>query len=192
MKDILYTIAGIFIPFLGTSLGSGLVFFLKNKINEKFHKLMIGFAAGVMIAASVWSLIIPAVEKAEEQGKIAWLPATIGLVLGVIFLLFIGKIARRHESKKNGKKINMLMFSVTLHNIPEGMAVGVCFAGFLQNAGIGLVEAMVLAIGIGVQNIPEGAIISLPLKIEGESKGKSFCLCNSSKKRKKVTAIFEF
>ena len=119
MKDVLYSIAGIFIPFLGTSLGSGLVFFLKNNINEKFQKLMVGFAAGVMIAASVWSLIIPSVEMAEEQGQIAWLPASVGLVLGVVFLLFIGKVAEKYESKKDGKKLNMLMFSVTLHNIPE-------------------------------------------------------------------------
>ena len=176
MKDVLYSIAGIFIPFLGTSLGSGLVFFLKNNINEKFQKLMLGFAAGVMIAASVWSLIIPSVEMAEEQGQIAWLPASVGLVLGVVFLLFIGKVAEKYESKKDGKKLNMLMFSVTLHNIPEGMAVGVCFAGFLQNAGIELFEAMVLAIGIAIQNIPEGAIISMPLKIDGESKKKAFIL----------------
>ncbi len=176
VKDILYSIAGIFIPFLGTSLGSGLVFFLKNNINEKFQKLMVGFAAGVMIAASVWSLIIPSVEMAEKQGEIAWMPAVVGLILGVAFLLFIGKIAERHDNKKDGQKLNMLLFSVTLHNIPEGMAVGVCFAGFLENAGIELFEAMVLAIGIAIQNIPEGAIISMPLKIEGESKKKSFII----------------
>ena len=176
MKDVLYTIAGIFIPFLGTSLGSGLVFFLKNNINEKFQKLMVGFAAGVMIAASVWSLIIPSVEMAEKQGQIAWLPAAVGLILGVAFLLLIGKIAEKYENKKDGKKLNMLLFSVTLHNIPEGMAVGVCFAGFLENAGIELFEAMVLAIGIAIQNIPEGAIISMPLKIEGESKKKAFII----------------
>lgn len=176
MKDILYSIAGIFIPFLGTSLGSGLVIFLKNNINEKFQKLMVGFAAGVMIAASVWSLIIPSVEMAEKQGQIAWAPAAVGLILGVTFLLFIGKIAERHENKNNCQKLNMLLFSVTLHNIPEGMAVGVCFAGFLENVGIELFEAMVLAIGIAIQNIPEGAIISMPLKIEGESKKKSFII----------------
>lgn len=176
MKDVLYSIAGIFIPFLGTSLGSGLVFFLKNNINEKFQKLMVGFAAGVMIAASVWSLIIPAVEMAEKQGQITWLPASVGLILGVAFLLFIGKVAEKYERKNDGKKLNMLIFSVTLHNIPEGMAVGVCFAGFLENAGIELFEAMVLAIGIAIQNIPEGAIISMPLKIEGESKKKAFIL----------------
>ena len=175
MINILYSIAGILIPFAGTSLGSGFVFFLKKNMNEKIQKMTVGFAAGVMIAASIWSLILPSVEMAEEQGKIAWLPATIGILAGVVFLILINKLAEKFETKRNGKKLNMLMLSVTLHNIPEGMAVGVCFAGFLAgNAGIGLLEAMLLAIGIAVQNIPEGAIISMPLKMEGESKGKAF------------------
>lgn len=144
-------------------------------MNEKFQKMTVGFAAGVMIAASVWSLIIPSVEMAEKQGKVSWIPATIGLVLGTLFLIIINKLAENMENKKNGKKMNMLMFSVTLHNIPEGMAVGVCFAGFLSgNAGIGLIEAMLLAIGIAIQNIPEGAIISMPMKMNGESRKKAF------------------
>ena len=175
MNDVLYSIIGILIPFAGTSLGSGLVFFLKKNMNEKFRKMTIGFASGVMIAASVWSLIIPATEMAEEQGKIAWIPAAIGLILGVTFLLVINKLAEKCEKKGNGKKLNMLMLSVTLHNIPEGMAVGVVFAGFLSgNAGIALIEAIILAIGIAIQNIPEGAIIGVPLKMEGKSKGKAF------------------
>lgn len=175
MNSILYSIAGILIPFIGTSLGSSFVFFMRNKMNEKIQKMTIGFAAGVMIAASIWSLILPAVEMAEKQGKIAWIPATVGLVFGVCFLLIINKLAENFESKKNGKKINMLLLSVTLHNIPEGMAVGVCFAGFIAgNAGIGLLEAMLLAIGIAIQNIPEGAIISMPLKMQGVNKGKAF------------------
>lgn len=175
MNNVLYSIAGILIPFAGTSLGSAFVFFLKKNMNEKIQKMIVGFAAGVMIAASVWSLILPSIEMSEEQGKIPWLPATIGLVLGVVFLLIINRIAENFETKKNGKKLNMLLFSVTLHNIPEGMAVGVCFAGFLAgNAGIGLLESMLLAIGIAVQNIPEGAIISMPLRMEGTSKWKAF------------------
>ena len=175
MKNILYSIIGILIPFIGTSFGSGFVFFLKQKMNENFQKMMIGFASGVMIAASVWSLIIPSVEMAENQGMIKWVPATVGLILGIVFLIIINKLAENIENKKNKKKLNMLMFSVTLHNIPEGMAVGVCFAGFLSgNAGIILAEAMALSLGIAIQNIPEGAIISMPLKIEGKSKGKSF------------------
>ena len=175
MNDILYSIAGILIPFIGTSLGSGLVFFMKKEMNEKFRKMTVGFAAGVMIAASVWSLIIPAVEMAESQGIIPWIPAAVGVIFGVVFLLVINKIAEKYETKENGKKLNMLMFSVTLHNIPEGMAVGVVFAGFLAgNAGIALFEALILAIGIAIQNIPEGAIISMPLKMKGESKRKAF------------------
>ena len=175
MKDILYSTLGILIPFAGTSLGSFFVFFLKKNLNENIQKLIVGFAGGVMIAASVWSLIIPSVEMAEKQGKISWIPATIGLFLGVFFLIFINKTAENIQEKKNGKKLNMLLFSITLHNIPEGMAVGVAFAGFLAgNAGIGLIEAMLLAIGIAIQNIPEGAIISMPLKMEGMSKKKAF------------------
>ena len=120
MNNILYSIAGVLIPFVGTSLGSGFVFFMKKNMNEKLQKMTVGFAAGVMIAASVWSLILPSVEMAEKQGKIAWLPATIGILAGVIFLIIINKLAERFEKKRNGKKINMLLFSVTLHNIPEG------------------------------------------------------------------------
>ena len=175
MNDILYSIAGILIPFFGTSFGSSFVFLMKKNLNEKIQKVIVGFAAGVMIAASIWSLILPSVEMAEKQNIISWIPASVGFLLGVIFLLLINKIADNIEKIKNGKKINMLIFSVVLHNIPEGMAVGVGFAGFLSgNAGIDLLEAMLLAIGIGIQNIPEGAIISMPLKMQGENKVKSF------------------
>ena len=175
MENILYSVLGILIPFIGTSFGSGFVFFMKKNMNEKFQKLLIGFAAGVMIAASVWSLIIPSIEMAENQNIISWIPATIGLILGIIFLLVINKFAKNIEKKNNEKKLNMLLFSVTLHNIPEGMAVGVCFAGFLSgNVGITFISAMALSIGIAIQNIPEGAIISMPLKIEGVSKPKAF------------------
>lgn len=175
MEKTLYSIAGILIPFIGTTLGSAFVFFMRKNLNEKFKKITIGFAGGVMIAASVWSLIMPSVEMAEKQGTITWIPATVGLVLGVTFLILINRFAKYFEKNKNGKKINMLIFSVTLHNIPEGMAVGVCFAGFLSgNAGISLFAAMLVAIGIGIQNIPEGAIISMPLKMQGESRKKAF------------------
>ena len=175
MLNVLYSIMGILIPFIGTSLGSSLVFFIKNDISEKVQKVIVGFAAGVMIAASIWSLIMPSVEMATSQGKIAWLPATIGLLLGVIFLICINAIATKFENKTNGKKLDMLLFSVTLHNIPEGMAVGVCFAGFLAgNAGIALLEAIILAVGIAIQNIPEGAIISMPLNAKEKNKKKAF------------------
>lgn len=175
MEKTLYSIAGILIPFLGTTLGSGFVFLMRKKMNEKLQKLTVGFAAGVMIAASVWSLIIPSVEMAKKQGILSWFPATVGLILGIVFLIYINNLAEKYEKNKNGKKIDMLMFSVTLHNIPEGMAVGVCFAGFLAgNAGISLMASMLLAIGIAIQNIPEGAIISMPLKSKGENKTKAF------------------
>lgn len=177
MNDILYSMLGILVPFIGTSLGSFFVFFMKKDMSENFQKATVGFAAGVMIAASVWSLILPSVEMAENQGKVEWVPATVGLILGVLFLICINKIANKLEKRKNGKKLNMLLFSVTLHNIPEGMAVGVCFAGFLAgNAGIDLFEAMLLAIGIAIQNIPEGAIISMPLKMQGVRKSKAFSI----------------
>lgn len=175
MLNVFYSILGIMIPFIGTSLGSSLVFFIKKNLSENFQKIIVGFAAGVMIAASVWSLILPAVEMAETQGVISWIPATVGLLLGVAFLIGINRFAEFLEKEKSGKKLDMLLFSVTLHNIPEGMAVGVCFAGFLAgNTGIALLEAMVLALGIAIQNIPEGAIISMPLKTKGVGKIKSF------------------
>ena len=119
MNNVLYSLIGILIPFIGTSFGSSFVFFMKKNMSEKFQKITVGFAAGVMIAASVWSLILPSVEMAENQGIISWIPATVGLVLGIIFLIIINKSAERLENKRNGKKMNMLLFSVTLHNIPE-------------------------------------------------------------------------
>ncbi len=175
MTKILYCIVGILIPFIGTSLGSFFVFFLNKKMNENVQKLIIGFASGVMIAASIWSLILPSVEMVENQNKISWIPASVGIVLGIIFLNIINKLAKRIEIKNSGRKLNMLIFSVTLHNIPEGMAVGVAFAGYLAGGtGIGLLEAMLLSVGIAIQNIPEGAIISMPLKMEGMCKKKAF------------------
>ena len=123
MNNTLYSIAGILIPFLGTTIGSGFVLFLKKNLNEKIQKLIVGFAAGVMIAASIWSLILPSSELADEQGVTNWLPPATGFVLGILFLILTNYIADKLAEKRNGKKINMLMFSVTLHNIPEGMAV---------------------------------------------------------------------
>ncbi len=175
MLNILYSIGGILIPFIGTSFGSSFVFFMKKEINHKIQKIIVGFAAGVMLAASIWSLILPSIEMAEKQGTISWIPAFVGILAGVLFLIIINIIAKKYEENNNGKKFNMLLFSVTLHNIPEGMAVGVCFAGFLAgNAGITLLEAIILSIGIAIQNIPEGAIISMPLKMQNMSKRKAF------------------
>lgn len=174
---------GLAIPFIGTTLGAAMVFLMKNKINNKIEKLLLGFASGVMIAASIWSLIIPAIDMAEEQGQIAWLPATIGFLLGMCFLLILDSVIPHlhlNNSKPEGikaklKKTTMMVLAVTLHNIPEGMAVGVVFAGAITgNTGITIAGAFALAIGIAIQNFPEGAIISMPLKSEGMSKAKAF------------------
>ncbi len=174
---------GLFIPFLGTMLGSAMVFFMRNKMNHRIEKLLLGFAAGVMIAASIWSLMMPSIEMAEEQGKIGWIPAVIGFLLGVVFLLALDSLIP-HLHLKNDKpegvksklkKTTMMMLAVTLHNIPEGMAVGVTFAGVtIGNTGITIAGTIALAIGIAIQNFPEGAIISMPLKSQGISKTKAF------------------
>ena len=178
-------IIGLLIPFLGTALGAAMVFFMKNSMNKKLEKILLGFASGVMIAASVWSLIIPSINMATEQGKIAWLPAAVGFLLGILFLLVLDSVIPHlhlNSDKPEGikaklKKTTMMVFAVTLHNIPEGMAVGVAFAGAMtQNTGITIAGALALAIGIAIQNFPEGAIISMPLKSEGMSKGKAFML----------------
>lgn len=161
---------GILIPFIGTALGSSMVFFLKKHINEKLEKLLIGFAAGVMIAASIWSLLIPSLEKSEFMGTFSFLPAAIGFLLGMFFLMFIDSITNKMEDKKD-----MLNFAVTLHNVPEGMAVGVVFASVISaNDPILLAGALALSIGISIQNFPEGAIISMPLKAKGKSKLVAF------------------
>lgn len=174
---------GLLIPFLGTTLGSAMVFFMKNKMNNKVEKLLLGFASGVMIAASIWSLIIPSIDMAKEQNVISWIPATIGFLLGILFLLVLDSIIPHlhlNSNKPEGlkaklQKTTMMVLAVTLHNIPEGMAVGVVFAGAISgNSGITMTGAIALAIGIAIQNFPEGAIISMPLKSEGTSKLKAF------------------
>lgn len=174
---------GLLIPFVGTALGAAMVFFMKNKMNAKLEKLLLGFAAGVMIAASVWSLLIPSIEMSTEQGKIAWVPASAGFLFGILFLFILDSLIPHIHLKSDKpegikaklKKTTMMVFAVTLHNIPEGMAVGVIFAGALAgNTGITMAGAFALAIGIAIQNFPEGAIISMPLKSEGMSKTKAF------------------
>lgn len=176
-------ILGILIPFAGTALGSAMVFFMRQEMNQKVQKLLLGFASGVMIAASVWSLLIPSIDMAEQEGGIAWIPAATGFLLGMGFLLLLDTVTPHlhfTEEKPEGvpshlKKTTMLVLAVTLHNIPEGMAVGVTFAGVLaENAMITMTGAFALSIGIAIQNFPEGAIISMPLKEQGNSKGKAF------------------
>ena len=176
-------VIGLLIPFIGTTLGAGMVFLMKKKMNTKVEKLLLGFASGVMIAASIWSLIVPSIDMAEEQNIIAWIPAASGFLLGVFFLLILDSLIPHLHLKSNQpegiksklKKTTMMVLAVTLHNIPEGMAVGVTFAGVLiGNTGITIAGAMALTLGIAIQNFPEGAIISMPLKTEGMSKIKAF------------------
>ena len=174
---------GILLPFIGTVLGSSMVFLIKGEINIKFQKLLLGFAAGVMIAASIWSLIIPSIEMSENLGKLSFIPAAVGFLLGIGFLLLLDTIIPHLHINSNEpegiktsfKKRTMLMLSVTLHNIPEGMAVGVVLAGALYgNELMSLSAALVLAAGIAIQNFPEGAVISMPLLSDGVSKPKAF------------------
>ncbi|NCB93276.1 MAG: ZIP family metal transporter [Clostridia bacterium] len=175
---------GLMIPFIGTAAGAGCVFFLKNKIKPLVQKMLLGFASGVMVAASVWSLLIPAMDQSATMGKFAFVPAAVGFMLGIGFLLLMDRVTphlhlggdQAEGPSCSLKKTTMLVLAVTLHNIPEGMAVGVVFAGMMADStAITLAGAMALSIGIAIQNFPEGAIISLPLKSEeGMSKKKSF------------------
>jgi len=175
---------GLLIPFLGTTLGAACVFFLKDELHRLVQKGLLGFASGVMVAASVWSLLIPAIDMAEPaMGNFAFVPAAVGFILGIFFLLAMDRVIPHmhlHDDKPEGlpsqlKKTTMLVLAVTLHNIPEGMAVGVVFAGLLtESSGITIAGAIALSLGIAIQNFPEGAIISLPLKSEGGSRKKAF------------------
>ncbi|MBD9156684.1 ZIP family metal transporter [Laedolimicola intestinihominis] len=176
-------IRGILIPFAGTSLGAAMVFFMKTSLNEQVSRALTGFAAGVMVAASIWSLLIPSMEQSAAMGIWAFVPAVIGFWVGILFLLLLDHIIphlHRNSDEAEGprshlKRTTMLVLAVTLHNIPEGMAVGVVYAGWLSgNTYITVTGALALSIGIAIQNFPEGAIISLPLRAEGAGKGKSF------------------
>ena len=181
------TFYGILIPFLGTTLGAACVFFLKKALSESLQRALTGFAAGVMVAASVWSLLIPAIEQASGMGRLSFAPAAIGFWCGILFLLLLDHVIphlHRNCEQTEGPKIHlqrstMLLLAVTLHNIPEGMAVGVMYAGYLSgNAQITAAGALALSLGIAIQNFPEGAIISMPLRAEGMSKPKAF-LCGT-------------
>ena len=176
------TFLGIVIPFLGTTLGAACVFFMKKSLGNLVQRALAGFAAGVMVAASIWSLLIPAIEQSESMGKLSFLPAFIGFWVGVLFLLLLDRlIPHLHVGSEQAEgpksklgRTTMMVLAVTLHNIPEGMAVGVTFVGAISdNTGITVAGALALAVGIAIQNFPEGAIISLPLHAGGASRKKS-------------------
>lgn len=194
-KNVIF---GVLIPFLGTALGAGPVFIMKKEMGAKLQKSLLGFAAGVMIAASVWSRLIPSIEMAGEQGVIGWIPAAVGFLLGILFLLVLDTlIPHLHLDKEkpegvkaNLKKSTMLALAVTLHNIPEGMAVGVVFSGVLaQDALISLAGAFALSVGIAIQNFPEGAIISMPLLGEGITRRRAFLYGTASGIVEPVAAV---
>lgn len=174
---------GILIPFLGTSFGAACVFFMKKEMGDRLQRMLTGFAAGVMVAASIWSLLIPAMEQVVDMGKLAFVPAVAGFWCGILFLLLLDHIIphlHRNSQSAEGpksqlKRTTMLVLAVTLHNIPEGMAVGVVYAGYLAGSTqISAAAAMALSLGIAIQNFPEGAIISMPLCTKGMPKGKAF------------------
>lgn len=176
-------IQGVMIPFLGTMFGSACVLFMKNGMNVLLQRALTGFAAGVMVAASVWSLLIPAMDQSQSYGPWSFMPAVAGFWIGILFLLVLDRtIPHLHmnSSKAEGpksslKKTTMLVLAVTLHNLPEGMAVGVVYAGMASGDGrITAMGALALSLGIAIQNFPEGAIISMPLRAEGAGKGKAF------------------
>jgi len=173
---------GIMIPFIGTAIGSAGVFFMAKGMNKTLQKILTGFAAGVMVAASIWSLLIPAMEQASDMGRLSFIPAAVGFWLGVIFLLVLDRIVphMHMDKQKEGpdssmNKNSLLVMAVALHNLPEGMAVGAVWAGLMsENSTISLMSALALSVGIAIQNLPEGAIISMPLYSEGVKKSKAF------------------
>ena len=174
---------GLLLPLFGTTLGAGCVFFLKHQIHPLVQKALLGFASGVMVAAAVWSLLIPAMDQSAHLGRLAFLPAAVGFLLGMAFLLLMDQLVPHlHLGSKKAegphssfKRLTMLVLAVTLHNIPEGMAVGVVYAGLLSGEGqITMMAALALSLGIAIQNFPEGAIISMPLRSEGMGKAKAF------------------
>lgn len=177
------TFYGILIPFLGTTLGAACVFFLRKALGDRLQRALTGFAAGVMVAASVWSLLIPAIEQSAALGRLSFLPAAVGFWIGVAFLLLLDRVIphlHRNAGQAEGphtqlQRTTMMILAVTLHNIPEGMAVGVVYAGYLTGtAQISAAGALALSLGIAIQNFPEGAIISLPLRAEGHSRIRAF------------------
>ena len=185
MDNIITLSVGLLIPLLGTMLGSAFVFFMKDEMPERVQKSLLGFASGVMVAASVWSLLIPAMEMEESRGAWSVLPAAVGFLLGIAFLLLLDELTPHlhigtdtpEGPRSRLSRTAMLALAVTIHNLPEGMAVGVVFAGAEQGmAGITLASAVAVSLGIAIQNVPEGAIISMPMRAEGNSRWRSFLI----------------
>ena len=180
------TVYGILIPFLGTSFGAACVFFMRQALNKQIQRALTGFAAGVMVAASIWSLLIPAIEQSARLRTLAFLPAAAGFWLGILFLLLLDRLIphlhlgsdQAEGPKSQLQRTTMMILAVTLHNLPEGKAVGVVYAGYLSGASqITAAGALALSLGIAIQNFPEGAIISMPLRAEGMKKGRAFLGC---------------
>ena len=175
-------LGGIMIPFIGTSVGAAMVYLMSKGMDKTMQRILAGFAAGVMVAASIWSLLIPAMDQARHMGRLSFIPAAVGFWLGVLFLLFLDrKIPHMHiDHKKEGPRSSlsnsaMMVMAVALHNLPEGMAVGAIWAGIMsENSTISVAAALALSVGIAIQNLPEGAIISMPLRSEGVSKNRAF------------------
>lgn len=179
---MLTVLRGILIPFIGTALGAGCVYLMKGELNRSIQRGLTGFAGGVMVAASIWSLLIPAMNYSEHMGKFAFVPAAVGFWAGILFLLLLDKLIphlHMYSTESEGPKARldkdiMLMLAMTIHNIPEGMAVGVVYASILSGDGISAAAALALSIGIAIQNFPEGAVLSMPLRSSGVSRGKAF------------------
>lgn len=182
MQDLIWVAAGFTVPLIGTTLGAAAALFLRGRLSPRLHRCMLGFASGVMLAALVWSLLLPAIEFSVQAGTPAWLPSSGGFFFGVVGLLALERLVQSLRRRSDcgaeipcdGERTRLLALSVTLHNVPEGMAVGVGFAGALNGDTGTLAAAFALALGIAIQNIPEGSIISMPLAISGEKKGKAF------------------
>lgn len=191
-------VIGLLIPLLGTMLGSAFVFLMKDEMSARVQKPLLGFASGVMVAASVWSLLIPAIEMEADSGKLSVVPAAIGFLLGMGFLLLLDELTPHlhvgsdtpEGPRSRLSRTVMLALAVTIHNLPEGMAVGVVFAGAEQGAaGLSLASAVAVSLGIAIQNVPEGAIISMPMRAEGNSKWRSFMIGSLSGAVEPVGAI---
>ena len=199
-EELFHIILGILIPFLGTTIGAGCVFFVQKEIKPVIQKMLLGFASGIMVAASVWSLLIPAMEMCEPAGKLAFVPAAAGFSIGIVFLWVLDKlIPHLHMGsdtpegpKSNLKKTTMLVFAVTLHNLPEGMVVGLAAALALHGDADAVSGALALSLGIGLQNIPEGAAVSLPLTQSGHTRGQSFAAGAASGLVEPLGAVLAF